>query len=80
MRIEVADHATNGALQQHGIIDGLDVVLFDAIEDLGEQAGMLQRQGLAVGRAGRTDQAPAHGQAEAQHEADNNNQNRPGFQ
>ena len=51
VRIECGDHAAQRLLHQGVIVDVVHVVALDALVDLGEQAGLLPRQGRAADRA-----------------------------
>ena len=59
MRIEVGHHAPHRALHEAMIVHRLDVVLLDALEDLGEQPHVFPGQVVAAGVA-----ACEHGTAE----------------
>ncbi len=45
--IEIGHHATHGALDQGPVLHGLDVLLLDPLQHLGQQARLLPRQRLS---------------------------------
>ena len=51
VRVEIADHAANGAFEKPVIIDGLDVVPLYARHDLSEQARLLPGHFIGIGLA-----------------------------
>ena len=80
VRIEVGDHAADRRFDQLLVGDVLDVVLAHVLEHFGEQARILPRHRCCVARGSggsisrsRLHRA-AHGQAEAQHDADREDQ------
>ena len=48
MRVEVTDHAADRGFEQVTIVNGLDIIPFDALHDLGEQLRLLQRELLVA--------------------------------
>ena len=59
MRVEITDHAANGALKKLGIIDRFDVVALDALKHLGKQACLLPGQLFLVRSLAVADQPAA---------------------
>ena len=66
MGIEPREHAADGVLEQGLVLDGLDVVVLDLGEDLGERAQVLERQRALTGALSQ--HALAAGEQRAQDE------------
>ena len=80
MAIEIRHHAANGALDQFGIIDRIDIVPFDPLHDLGKQARLLPSQVLRQRRLPIGHDTATEGQSQTHDRADNYDQNCSGFQ
>ena len=80
MRIEIADHAPNCAVEEFGVVQWLDVVALDALEHFREQARLLPVELFLLWGRLLADQSATHRQAETEHTADDDNQNRTNFQ
>ncbi len=85
MRVQVHDHAAHGRFHQLPVVDGFDVFLLDPVEHLGEQPGLVPRQGFAGLLQGLLhvplgQHAAAQRQAEAKDGADDQHQETPEFQ
>ena len=80
VRIEVTDHAADGAFQKLSVVDGFNVVALDPLEHLGKQARLLPVQLVLVRYPAVTDQTATDRQAKAHDQTDHNNQNCANFQ
>ena len=70
MRIQAAEHALNGILEELSVVDRLDIVLLDASEHFGKYAQLFQRQ--TIGRLRRF----GHRRSFIGHHAGDNQENR----
>ena len=80
MRVQVANHASNRAFQQHIVVDRLNEILFDALHDLDQQAGLVGDRVIVIHRCLPGYHSAAQRQAKAHYGTDNQNQNSSGFQ
>ena len=80
MRVQIRDHAANGAFHQLPVVDRFDIIFLDAIHHFGKQTRLFPAQIVVFDRTQAGDELTAKREAKAQYGADDQHQHCSGFQ